>query len=121
MVTTYARQMVQTNKAVQRWKNNSWVESRRTLGTEKLEPNQILQERDSGGAPPPCHLECHHGEIAPAPVVDQHMLPAALVQLPPRGGLAWPPTPRHARPVDAGRLWCKWRPACPLQLENHGR
>ena len=34
-LAAYARWMEQANKAVQRWKNRSWVERRRTLGTER--------------------------------------------------------------------------------------
>ena len=62
---------------------------------ERLVLSQIPQERDGAGAPPSCHLECHHEEMAPGPG-KQLVVPAAPVLFRLVDGLSLPATPRHA-------------------------
>ena len=92
-LAAYARWMEQACKAVQRWKNRSWVERRRTQGTE----GDLCQAKfcKNAGAPQSCHLECHHEEMAPCPS-EQLGVPPALVLFGLVDGLPWPATPRHA-------------------------
>ena len=92
-LAAHAQWMEQACKAVQRWKNRSWVERRRTQGTE----GDLYQAKfcKNAGAPPSCHLECHHEEMAPYPG-EQLGLPPALVLFGLVDRLPWPATPRHA-------------------------
>ena len=68
---------------------------------KRLVPSQIPQERDGAGAPPSCHLKCHHKEMAPGPS-EQLGIPPTLVLFRFVDGLPLPATPRRSPTCQRG-------------------